>query len=293
MLREFETKIHQYLPTIKAVFLILFLLIGFTREAVADPVSDAEAVPATAAEMQFINRVIDQVKAAVPPLDGWERDLSSYLGDDQGGFRQGDEILIYEYDRNAPLKLTFNIKFHRNTAAEKKEAVEEKSTQELQQEMMAALEIGDMEKVQQLQLKQAAMLQKQMETGVFGQAAKGEPGSQAPREKAAEFFVTVVVNGGGERIGKQYDMSVPGVTHAFRVDKNKKDHLSYKYYLGGWEVSELDKKNWKIIFPKSAQTAANHLHSLVLYANVYGDRESVESYVKNSLNLKGLNSVLN
>ena len=36
----------------------------------------------------------------------------------------------------------------------------------------------------------------------------------------------------------------------------------------------------------------DHLRALVLYANVYGDRESVESYVKNSLNLKELNNVL-
>ena len=285
-------KIRNLSHKFKAVILTLLFLTGFTGVSMADPVSDAEAVPATAAQMQFINRVIDQVKAAVPPLEGWERNLSSYLADDQGGFRQGEELKLFEFVRNAPLKLTFNIKFHRNTAAEKKQAVEEKSTQELEKEMMAAINIGDMEKVQQLQLKQASMLQKQMETGVFGQAAKGEPGSQAPREKAAEFFVTVVVNGGGERIGKQYDMSVPGVTHAFRVDKNNKDHLGYKYYIGGWDVSELDKKNWKIVFPKHLQTAANHLRALVLYTNVYGDRESVEKYVKGSLDLNGLNSVL-
>ena len=63
-------------------------------------------------------------------------------------------------------------------------------------------------------------------------------------------------------------------------------------YVGGWNVSEFDKKNWKTTFPKSVQTPANHLRALVLYANVYGDRESVESYVKNSLNLKELNNVL-
>ncbi|MDF1525175.1 MAG: hypothetical protein P1S59_02730 [bacterium] len=275
----------------KAVFLILFFLAGFKGGATADPISDDEGSPATAAEIQFINRVIDQVKAAVPPLDGWERDLSSSLGDDQGGFRQGDDLLIYEYDRKIPLRLNLGFKFHRITAAERQVAAQEKSAQELEKEMMDAAMTGDVEKMQQAQLQLNAMLQKQME-GAMGQAAGGEPGSQPPAGKPSEFFVRVLVNDGGEHIGKKYDMTAPGVTHAFRIDKNNQDHLGYKYYIGGWEVSEFDRVNWKVIFPKSVQTPANHLRALVLYANVYGDRESVESYVKNSLDLKGLNSVL-
>ena len=130
------------------IFLLIpVLFLCLTGAAVADSISDAEDVPATAAEMQFINRVIDQVKAAVPPLDGWERNLSSYLADDQGGFRQGDEVKIFEYDRKIPLRLNLGFEFHRITAAEKKKAVEEKSAQELQQEIMVAINEGDMEKM--------------------------------------------------------------------------------------------------------------------------------------------------
>ncbi len=269
------------------VFLILLFLVGFTGPAMA------EAVPATTAEMQFINRVIDQDKAALPPLDGWERNLRSYLGDDQGGFRQGDKVKIFEYDRNIPLRLNLGFKFHRITAAEKKEAAEEKTTQELQQEMMAALEAGDMEKIQQLQLQINTMILKQMEAGPIGQAARGETGSQPSGGKPTEFQVRVLVNDGGEHIGKKYDTTAPGVTHAFRIDKNKKDHLAYKYYLGSWDVSEYDRVNWNVMFPKHLKTPANHLRALVLYVNIYGDRNSVEEYVKSSLDLGGLNSVLN
>lgn len=271
-----------------AVFLIILFQTVFMGAAFADPISDDEGSPATAAEIQFINRVIDQVKAAVPALDGWERDLSSSL---QGGFRQGEEILIYEYDRKIPLRLNLGFKFHRITAAEKKVAAQEKYAQELEKEMMEAAMSGNLEKMQQAQLQLSAMMQKQMEEAM-GQGAGGEPGSQPPPGKPTEFYVRILVNDGGEHIGKKYDMTAPGVTHAFRLDKNKKDYLGYKYYLGGWEVSEFDRVNWKVIFPKSVQTPANHLRALVLYANVYGDRESVESYVNNSLDLKGLNSVL-
>ena len=275
---------------------IIFLLIPvlflcLTGAAVADSISDDEGSPATAAEMQFINRVIDQVKAALPPLDGWERNLSSYLGDDQGGFSQGDKVKIFEFERKIPLRLNLGFKFHRITAAEKKEAVEEKSTQDLQQEMMAALEVGDMEKMQQLQLQINTMLQKQMEAGPIGQAARGE--AMTPAEKPANFHVQVIINGDGESIGKQYDMTAPGVTHAFRIDKGKDDFLSYKYYLGAWDVSELDKRNWRIVSPEGDQTAANHLKVLVTRVNVYGDRDSVEGYVKSSLDLNGLKSILN
>jgi hypothetical protein len=280
------------MPGIKFL-LIPVLFLCFTGAAVADSISDAKEVPATAAEMQFINRVIDQVKAALPPLDGWERNLSSYLADDQGGFRQGDELMIFEYDRKFPLRLNLGFKFHRITAAEKKEAVDEKSTQELQEEMMAAAQVGDIEKMQQLQLQLNVMLQKQMEEGVFGQAARGELGSQTPAEKPTEFQVRVLVNDGGEHIGKKYDMTAPGVTHAFSIDHNKKDYVGYKYYIGGWDVSEYDRVNWNVSFPKHDKTPANHLRALVLYVNIYGDRNSVEEYVKSSLDLNGLKGVLN
>ena len=278
---------HQW----KTVFLTLFFLVGFTGVVMADPISDSKEVPATAAEMQFINRVIDQVKAALPPPDGWERNLSSYLGDDQGGFRQGDKVKIFEYERKAPLRLNLGFKFHRITAAQKKKAVEEKSAQELQEEMMAAVNNGDIEKMQQLQMQLGVMMQKQMTAGAMGQAAGVTPMVKA--EKPTKFQVRVLVNDGGEHIGKKYDTTAPGVTHAFRIDKNKKDHLAYKYYLGGGDVSEYDRVNWNVMFPKHLKTPANHLRALVLYVDIYGDRNSVEEYVKSSLDLNGLNSVLN
>lgn len=279
----------------KAVFITLLFLTGFTGVAMADAISDFEDVAATAAEMQFINRVIDQVKAAVPPLDGWELTMDAHSWGGKA-IKEGRTAWIMEVSRNYPFVLSMHFKFHHITSAEKKKATEEKQSAQtaetIQEEMRAAAMSGDVEKIQQLQLQLNTMLQKQMEGSVFGQAARGEPVSPAVEEKVREFQVQVTVNRGGEHIGKQFDMPMSGVTRAFRVEKNNKAYLSYKYYLGSWEVSELDRKNWRMVFPKSVQTPANHLRTLVLFTNVYGDRESVEEYVKNSLDLRGLKGVL-
>jgi len=264
------------------------LLLCLSATAFADPVSDAEDVPATAAEMQFINRVIDQVKAAVPPLDGWNRDVSVTASGNT--VREGKPVLIFENARNFPLKINMQLNFSTITSAQREMAATEKSGQQLQQEMMDAINKGDMERVAKIQQQIRVMTQAQMTSGPMGQAAAGVP--VTPVKKSTRFYVQVIVNGEGEHIGKQYDMTVPGVTHAFRVDKGKEDYISYKYYIGAWEVSELDKRNWKVLFPKHMQSAATHLRALVLSANVYGDRESVEKYVKGSLDLKGLKNVL-
>jgi len=265
------------------------LWLCLTGTAVSDPVSDAEDVPATTAEMQFIDGVIDQVKASVPPIDGWSQEVSVTASGNT--VREGEPVMIFENARNFPLMLNMQINFQRITAAQGKRAVEERSAQELQQEMMAAAQSGDVGKMQQLQGQLAAMMQAQMTAGPMGQAAGVTP--VAPAEKPVKFFVQVIVNGEGEHIGKQYDMTAPGVTHAFRIDTGKDDFLSYKYYLGAWDVSELDQKNWSVVFPKGIQTPGNHLKALVVRVNIYGDRDSVESYVKNSLDLAGIRDVVN
>lgn len=281
-------KLRDPSPRIQAGFLAFWFLLCPAGFSAADSISDAEDVPATAAEMHFINRVIDQVKAAVPPLEGWNQDVSVTASGNT--VREGKPVLIFENARNFPLKVNMQLNFQRITAAQEKNAAVEKSGQQLQQEMMDAINKGDMEKVAQIQQQIMVMTQAQMMSGPMGQAAKGE--AMAPKEKPAKFYVQVIVNGEGESIGKQYDMQVPGVTHAFRVDKGKEDFLSYKYYLGAWDVSELDKRNWRVVFPESIQNPDNHLKALVIRVNCYGDRESVEGYVNSSLNLKGLNSVL-
>jgi len=273
---------------------IIFLLIPvlflcLTGAAVADSISDAEDVPATAAEMQFINRVINQVKESVPALEGWERTMSSLASGNS--VREGKPVMIFENARNFPLKINIQLNFQRITAAQEKRADEEKSAQELQQEMMVAVNAGDMQKVAKLQQQIAVMMQAQMTAGPMGQAAGVTP--MAPLEKPTKFYVQVIVNGEGESIGKEYDMTVPGVTRAFRIDKGKDDFLSYKYYLGAWDVSELDKRNWRIVSSEGDQTAANHLKVLVTRVNVYGERDGVEGYVKSSLDLNGLKSILN
>jgi len=270
------------------VFLVALITL-LPGTAMTDSISDAEDVPATSAEKQFIARVVEHVKVSAPAPEGWSREVSVRASGNT--VREGKPVMIFERARNFPLKINIQLNFKQVTAAAAKRVSAEKSAQELQQEMMTAINAGDMEKVTRLQQQLAVMMQTQMTAGAMGQAVGVSP--MASAEKPAKFHVQVIVNGDGESIGKEYDMEAPGVTKAFRVDKGAEKSLSYKYYIGAWEVSQLDKRNWRIVSPEGDQTTANHLKALVAKVNVYGDRKSVESYVKGSLNLNGLNSVLN
>jgi hypothetical protein len=281
-------KIQDLLQQRLAMLLMLTVFLCLSGMAVADPVDDMGDVPASAAEIDFINRIVDQVKEAVPPLDGWQRNISVYTS--QSSVRDGTQPMIYEGARDYPLNVSIRLNFKTITEADRQQAAEKKSNEQLEQEMMAAVQSGDVEKMQQLQAQLMVSLQAQMETGSIGQAAGLSP--TKPKEQRTEFYVQIIVNGDGEHIGKQYDVAVPDVTKAFRLDKGDSDHLGYKYYMGAWAVSELDAKNWRIVFPVADQTPANHLRALVLFATVAGDRESVESYTANALNLEGLNDVL-
>ena len=275
------------------ISVLLAVLIGFV---VVEPASSSEDNPATAAEMKFINRVTDQVKMAVPQMEGWKRDVTGYTSDNFSV--RGGKATISPSSRYFPLKLSISFKFHLITSTEKKRSDEKARTthnaEVLQEQMMAAAASGDMEKMMQLQKKLAVMAQKSMEQSTQSMAALGNQAQQAPPEKATEFQVQVIVNSGGEHIGKKYDMAMPGVIHAFRIDNKKNnEYLKYKYYLGGWDISEYDRVNWNIVFPKSIQTPANHLQSKVILVSVYGDRKSVEKYVKSTLDLGRLNKLIN
>jgi hypothetical protein len=263
------------------LFLALFLLLECTSFAFADPVSDVEYVPVSAEEMAFVNRVADQIKAAVPPLDGWQRNVSVYAF--QSTVREGKSFETTTQARNYPLEVRLQIRFRSITGTLKKRVEAKKTAEELQQEMMAAAQSGDMQKVQQIQAQLSALLQGQM-------AAAMDTSRSA--EKPTEFQVQVVVNGEGETIGNTYDFDVPGTTKAFRLDRGKQDYLSYKYYLGDWDVSRFDKKNWKIVSPRSRRNAANHLKSVGVSVIVYGDRETVEAYVRSPLDLQPINHLV-
>ncbi|WP_020675007.1 hypothetical protein [Geopsychrobacter electrodiphilus] len=286
----------RYIDKLRIFGLATFLVCGIsTFSAYADPISDAEDVPATAAEMQYINHVMDQVKQSVPPLEGWNRKLRVTVSGNS--MREGEPVLIFERARNFPLKLILDFRFSKITDVQKKRAVAKRDTAVLEQEMMAAIQRQDLETVAEVQQKLMALAHGQMaeQTQLMAQAMNQPSGAsaQGTAKKTAKFYVQVLINGAGEKIGKAYDMpSPPGVVHAFRIDKKNSGPLGYKYYLGGWAVSELNKKNWRIVFPKEIQTPDNHLRSLVVFAHVDGDRESVEKYVTSSLNLKGLESVL-
>lgn len=268
--------------------LVPLVLIGLSGSAMADPIDDAEYVPVSPAEMVFINEVVEQVKASVPPMDGWTQKITVNLS--QHTVREGVHPMIYERARDFPLNISVSVNFQEITEADRQKQAHRKSAEELQEEMMQAAMSGDTEKMEKLQHELAATMQAQMEAGLGGHAPGATPA--APTEKAAKFYVQVIVNGDGESIGKKYGIAVPGVARAFRLDKGSDEMIGYKYYLGGWDVSELDASNWRIVAPKEDQTAANHLRALVLFVSIHGARDSTENYVANNLDLEGLNTVL-
>ena len=279
----------MHIQKVSRQFLTVFLLLPFLAclagTAAADVIDEVAASPA---EVDFINRVVEQVKVSMPAIDGWERNISVYTS--QRSVRDGMQLMIYEGARDYPMNVSIELNFKTITEADRKQAAEEKSIEALQQEMMTAAQSGDIDKMAELQLQLGTILQSQMEAGAIGQAAGLSPITRA--EEPTKFHVQVIVNGDGEHIGKEYDIAAPGVTKAFRIEKGNDNSLGYRYYMGAWKVSELDAKNWRIVSPAADQTPANHLRAVVLFVNVDGDRESVERYVRNSMDLEGLNGVL-
>lgn len=271
-----------------SVSLVFAGLLVFLGAAVADPIDDGEDLPATADEVRFIEEIVSAVNEAVPAIEGWHREVSVYASGNQ--VREGKPTLIFSRARDFPLKVSVSVNFREITNTDRKQAAEKKSAQQLQEEMMQAAMRGDTARMEELQLELAAMMQASMEAGAMGQATGKTP--IQPRENPKKFHVQVIVNGEGETIGRDHDFDVPNVTKAFRVDKGSDDHLSYKYYLGAWEVSEFDKKNWRVVDPADAQTAENHLKALVAFVNVYGDRNSVEDFVGNRLDVPRLNETV-
>lgn len=275
---------NGYMP----ISLIVASLLVCFSSALADPIDDAEDVPATLEEVRFIDAIIAAANEATPAVEGWHREISTRASGNT--VKEGETPLIYSRARNFPLKISIQVNYREITDADRKQAAEEKSAQQLQEEMMAAAMRGDTAEMEGLQLELAAIMQASMEAGAMGQAVGKTP--MQPREDSKKFHVQIIVNGDGESIGKEYDLAAPDVTKAFRVDKGSDDFLSFKYYLGRWEISELDQKNWRVADPADAQTAENHLRALVAYVNVYGDRNSVEDFVDRQLDLSSLNQLV-
>lgn len=256
--------------------------------ATADELDDGEDLPATSEEVEFIHAIVAAANEATPELEGWHREVRVTAGGNT--VRDGKPILVFSRSRDYPLLVGVRVAYREITDADRQQAATEKTAEQLQREMMEAGMAGDMAKVQQLQQELAEVVQASMAAGAMGQAAGVTP--IEAREDPREFQVSIIVNGDGESIGKEYDFDVPGVTKAFRSTKGNADVMSYKYYLGPWEVSELNARNWSVTDPDDAQTAENHLRAIVAMVSVFGDPPGVEDYVDNHLQLPVLNRMV-
>jgi hypothetical protein len=274
-----------------ALGISFFTLAGI---AAADPIADSKTRSATAGELQFIERVDKELSVLFPsPGEGWKVHWNLYKG--QISVRPEKDVEFYGSESSSPVRLLWNIKFRLPSSVEAKAEKQEKeytrSMEEIQQELMAAIGARDSAKAERLQLEMAQATQAQMESLMANMGTIGAPKQKkVPTRTAKEFMVTVSLNEGGEHIGKQYDTPTPGVTKSFRIERKGK--VTYKHYIGEWDVRELNRTNWKIVFPKRLETAGNHLRSLALFVSIYGEKELVEAYVKEHFNSKGLNAML-
>ncbi len=256
--------------------------------AAADPVSaDPEDVPATPAQRRFVERIVEQVKAAVPPLAGWHRRVSATASGNP--VLEGRPVMIFHRAVNVPLRVNLQLVFERVTEAERETAATRKSAEQLQQELVAAAMQGDVQRMEALQRELQALMQGHMTKGPMGQAAGLSP--PRPVEKPPRFTVTVVVNGEGAVFGKTYEIPAPGAAKAFRVVGRDGRRVGYDYFLGRWDVdTTTDQVNWRL--QPAAQTPANHLRVVVVQVALNGDREWVERYVETALDLDGIRGLL-
>lgn len=270
---------------------VLFVVVS-PGAALSDWAEEAKARPATREEVRFIERIDKEISAAFPlPGDAWEvkRELS------KGRFelKAGADIEFYEYENVRPVRLFWDMKFHLPSSAEAKKArvkkEDKRNVEVLKKELAAAAMSGDIKKMARLQQEMAESMRARMgaDRASLGAGPKQEKGPSTP---ARDFIVTVSLNEGGERIGKVYDTSTPGVTKSFRIER--KGNLEYKYYIGDWSVSELDRANWQIVFPERHDAAGNHLRSFTLFVAIDGDSDLVEAYVRDHFSPGALNAIL-
>lgn len=280
--------IRQWMRSFRTVIISTLAVAALASSSVADAVDTAENVVATEAEASFINEVIAVLNSAVPAPEGWNAETSFRVSGNT--IKEGRPIMIYEPARDSPLLMKFSFNFRQPTETQQITASAQKSGQQLQQELMAAYQRGDHQKAQQIQQELMAL-----STAGLAQMNKQihSPGN-SPKKKQPRIQVQVNFHGDGEVSSKALDIETPpGVVYAKSIMSGTKgDTPFYTYYVGRWEVTSFDKKNWSIKFPKSLQTSENHLKAMVATVTVSGSAGAVEDYIKTSLNLRKIASII-
>lgn len=276
-----------------SVVIICMTAVFNMSSASADPISDAKERPINLKERQFIERVTAELRKHFPsPGDGWEMEEKVSIGQNIYRGEKG-ETLIYESMGKVTLPINIRLDHYQMTKEEninmRKEAQHAADMGTLQEEMMKAIQTGDHKEVERISQKMAALQEgdyiDRMSPMVNPQEGKRE------KKKAKNFYVQVLVNRGGEVVGKKYESFASGATKAFVVKKKKSsDKTSYKYYFGPWKVKERD-GNWSITFPDNMDTAANHLRVITLVVAINGDSAVVDDYVKKHVRTNSLSAI--
>ncbi len=270
--------------TLFLVICSMFIMLSGTGRT--DPIGDEKTRPVTKAEREFIEKNGEAIKRLFPsPGEKWKVEGNI----DKGSYSDSE---VAEFRGNQPLNFSVRIDFHELTRAELKKAREKEvyqmTSEELKQKMMEALQRGDAEEAERLGQQMGALAAGEY-TKSMG-AAMDPTKTPSQLEKGREFYIQVMINSGGEHIGKEYEFPVQGVTKSFKIER--KDHARYKYYIGNWDVSDYNPVNWSIWFPKKLKTQKNHLRLLSLFVEIDGEKKAVEQYVRDQFPLEGLRALI-
>ncbi len=239
----------------------------------ADPVGGENTRAVTKAEDEFIEKNGNAIIEFFPtPGEKW--DVEARIA--RGAYESGE---IDKFRENFPLNFRVKIKYHERTGSEIKEAEEkenyEVSLDQLQQKMMEAVSRGDMKEMERINEQMAAIQSGANQKGM--EKAMDTSSTPEEAEVGREFKVVVEVNSGGETIGKQFEHPAEGTAKSFKIERS--NNAKYKYYMGNWDVSEADARNWSIRIPKNLRIPGNHLRLLNLKVTVSGDKDAVNRYM--------------
>lgn len=257
----------------------------------AGPFDEQDGLPITPDERQFVERAIAKVEKAFPlPGEKWTSTMQVRI--QKSVYHEKNlKTFIREDLKKRALPISIHLEMRLASVAEVRRSQQETqadaSREDLQRQLMAAMQRLDEEEVSRISQK---MLAPQMGAGQSNGEDMSGPGANENEGKEKKLEVQIKINNGGETIGKKYEKSVPGVTRAFLIQP--KGRSKYKYYFGPWLVRGKGKANLSIKLPEGIYRKENHVRALVMMVKIFGDRDEVDSYVQRKVDIRQLASIV-
>jgi len=283
----------KYFPlTMSHIFQVILvgIISAVTMNAHADALDELGSRPMTVNERQFIENVIHEVEHTFSTPDGeWKRKMQVSVGNDiyHRNTRQGD---IYEGYNVVPVPMNIQLNFQQQTASQVQQTKSAKqhavNTDDLMKKIMQASANQDEKAIERLS-QQMAALQSTAYNESMGKLI--HPEARNHKEKGKAFIIQILINDGGETIGKKYEVAEAKETYTFLIRRKKQ--AQYKYYLGLWQVRGTNEGNVAIHLPETMQAKDHHLKILTMSVNITGPGTVVDGYVHDHVELQSLRNM--